>query len=150
MFNDTVPTSTVFTLGSTSSCNSNDASYVCYAFSEKQGYSKFGSYTGNGNDNGPFTFTGFKPAFVMIKRTDATADWRISDNKRPGYNLINKILYANGPWAEGTGNSLDHVSNGFKFRDDNTADNASGGTYIYMAFAESPFVTSSGVPATAR
>ena len=86
----------------------------------------------------------------MIKRTDTTADWRVSDNKRPGYNLVNKILYPNGNWAEGTGNSLDHVSNGFKFRDDNTADNASGGTYIYMAFAESPFVNSEGVPTNAR
>ena len=146
----TLPTSSVFSVGTSYTVNDSGESVVAYLWTEKQGFSKFGSYTGNGDDDGPFIYTGFKPAFVMIKQTDSTKDWRITDNKRPGYNLINKALYANGNWAEGTGNMLDHVSNGFKFRDDNVSDNASGGTYIYMAFAEAPFVNSNGVPCNAR
>ena len=145
-------TSTTTDLGSTATAekNANGGTYIAYAFAEKQGYSKFGSYVGNGNANGPFIYTGFKPAFVMVKRSDGTSDWTILDNKREGYNLINKRLVANSSAAEATYNVLDFVSNGFKFRDGDGIWNGSGSTYIFMAFAENPFTTSSGIPTTAR
>ena len=125
---------------------------VAYCFAEKQGYSKFGSYTGNANPDGPFIYTGFKPAWVMIKRTDSAASWLIFDNKRPGYNGTGHRLYSSATDAEDTdtGDSVDLLSNGFKFRGGSSSSNANGGTYIYMAFAEHPFVSSEGVPTTAR
>mgnify|MGYP003628071591 FL=1 len=152
MFADTVPTSTVFTLGSTSSCNSNDASYVCYAFSGKQGYSKFGGYTGNASTDGTFVYTGFKPAFVMFKKSAGTGSWAIQDNKRTPFNVQQIALFANTTAAESNSadNNVDFLSNGFKFRSDTANYNTNGDAYIYMAFAENPFVTSTGVPATAR
>ena len=130
--------------------NVSGSKYTAYAFAEKQGYSRFSSYVGNGNANGAFVYTGFKPAFVMVKRSDGTSDWTILDNKREGYNLINKRLVANSDAAEATYNVLDFVSNGFKFRDGDGIWNGSGSNYIYMAFAENPFTTSTGIPATAR
>jgi len=125
---------------------------IGYCFAEKQGYSKFGSYTGNANPDGPFIYTGFKPAWVMIKRTDSAASWLIFDNKRPGYNGTGHRLYSSATDAEDTdtGDSVDLLSNGFKFRGGSSSSNANGGTYIYMAFAEHPFVSSEGVPTTAR
>ena len=149
-WNNTAPTSSVFTIegGSNSNVNTNNAAYIAYIFSERQGYSKFGSYTGNGNANGAFVYTGFKPAFVMVKRTDASAHWRMFDNKREGYNVDNDALKANTTDAETTTDFIDLLSNGFKLRSSDSAVN--GGTVIYMAFASNPFVTSTGVPATAR
>ena len=151
-WNDTAPTSSVVTLGDSSQINTNDGTCIMYAFSEKQGYSKFGSYTGNGNADGAFVYTGFKPAYVMIKLTSgAGEDWKIYDDKRLGYNAANKSLAANTNVADSNSNiSIDILSSGFKNRNTSGALNSSGATYIFMAFASNPFVTSTGVPATAR
>ena len=126
--------------------------YVAYCFAEKKGFSKFGSYTGNGNADGSFIYTGFSPAFVIIKQSSAAGEsWKMYDNKRPGYNLVNNWLEPDDNQAEGTGsNQIDMVSNGFKARASNTAMNASGSTYIFMAFAEAPLVGNNNVPCTAR
>jgi len=154
-FQDTSPTSSIITLGSNHGCNGPDA-MICYAFAEKQGYSKFGSYTGNGSTDGPFVYTGFKPAFVLGKRTDSAGGWWLSDNKRSlGFNLNDEYLVADSSNAEQDDGSFasDFLSNGWKARYNNGNFNASGGSYIYMAFAENPFVTSTGsgsLPATAR
>ena len=150
-FNDTAPTSTLITMGNNAVVNANSSTYVCYAFAEKQGYSKFGSYTGISNDDGTFVYTGFAPAWVMIKRTDTAKNWYIFDNKRPGYNVINRLIAPNLNSAEVDGSEkIDLLSNGFKLRQSFTHTNTDGGTFIYMAFAESPFVSSEGVPTTAR
>tara|TARA_R110001592_G_scaffold1630_1_gene9464 strand:+ start:16 stop:1059 length:1044 start_codon:yes stop_codon:yes gene_type:complete len=149
---NTTPTSTVFSVGTNSGNNSGNA-MVAYSFAQKQGYSKFGNYTGNGNANGTFVYTGFKPAFVMLKNATDASDWNMKDSKRPGFNQVNDILYPNLNNAEEHGGDIDILSNGFKTRTTaaNTNDNAS--TYIYFAFAENPFVTSTdnnSIPATAR
>ena len=148
-WNDTTPTSSVFSISDQSAVNGNGNTHVAYCFAEKQGYSKFGSYTGNGNADGTFVYTGFKPAFLMVKRSSATEDWEILDNKRLGYNGANKQVRPNTNAAENDYAPTDFVSNGFKFRSANASINGSG-TYIFMAFAENPFVTSTGIPTTAR
>ena len=152
VFNDTEPTSSVFSVGTDTGANGNGNSLICYLFAEKKGYSKFGSYVGNGNANGPFVYTGFKPAFIIRKRSDGAVDWRMDDNKRRSYNAIDFTLFPNKNNAEtqSAGYAVDLLSNGFKVRGDSGNQNTNGGTYIYMAFAEQPFVTSTGVPATAR
>jgi hypothetical protein len=139
-WNNTTPTSTVFTLGNSTETNASSGTFVAYCFAEVAGYSKFGSYTGNGSADGPFVFTGHRPAFIMIKRTDTYDDWHIFDSKRIAYNVRNQPLYPNGAYAESaTYDYLDIVSNGFKLRYNAfNILNASGGTYIYMAFAEAP------------
>jgi hypothetical protein len=142
-----------FTAGSGGVINVNESSstYVSYCFAEKKGFSKFGSYTGNGNADGTFVYTGFKPAFVIHKRTDSAGySWLIHDNKRPDYNSTDKILEANLADAEQSGYDMDLLSNGFKHRLTAGSTNASGGTYIYMAFAEQPLVGTNNIPATAR
>ena len=150
-FNNTEPTSTVFSIESSSQNNTSGGTCLAYCFAEKKGYSKFGSYTGNGNADGTFVYTGFKPAFVLIKVTSTTNDWEIHDNKRGSSNVINAILQPNLSDAESTsGREIDFLSNGFKLRNSNSQNNLSGGTFIYMAFAENPFTTSTGVPACAR
>ena len=150
-WNDTTPSSTLFTLGNGSNVNNGSGTYIAYCFAEKKGYSKFGSYTGNGNADGAFVYTGFKPAWVMIKQFSASGEgWHIFDNKREGYNVDNDPLVANTNSSEGTSDMIDITSNGFKCRTDSEAVNESGATYIYMAFAESPFVNSNGVPNNAR
>jgi len=149
-WNDTAPTSSVFSLGTHVNVNENANTYVAYCFAEIKGYSKFGSYTGNGNANGTFVYTGFKPAFVITKRTNSTSDWHIDDNARDTFNPTDKRVFANLNNAEDTGDSRDFLSNGFKMRNTFGGQNASGDTYIYMAFAEHPFVSSKGVPVTAR
>jgi len=150
-WNDTAPTSTLITLGNNAGVNGSTQTYVGYAFAEKQGYSKFGSYTGISNDDGAFVYTGFAPAWVMIKRTDTAKNWYIFDNKRPGYNVINRLIAPNLSDAEVDGSEkIDLLSNGFKLRQSFTHTNTDGGTFIYMAFAEHPFVSSEGVPTTAR
>ena len=148
--NDTEPTSSVFTVKGFSEVNKASQTYVSYIFSEKQGYSKFSSYVGNGNADGAFVYTGFKPAWVMVKRTDSANDWCLYDNKRDTDNVVQDKLQPNQNSAESDDTSMDFVSNGFKFRETGGNFNASGGTYIYMAFAENPFVASNFVPATAR
>jgi hypothetical protein len=143
------PTSSVFTITSGLASNDNNIGYV---FAEKKGYSKIGSYTGNGSNDGTFVYTGFKPAFCIVKRTDGSADWNMYDNKRIGYNPLNYFVYPNLSNAEDTSNPqwFDLLSNGFQLRNTSTMANTSGGSYIYMAFAESPFVNSNGVPNNAR
>jgi len=126
------------------------ATFIVYAFKSIQGFSKFGSYTGNGNADGAFIYTGFRPAFIITKRTSSTGDWLMYDNKREGYNVDNDYLKANATSAEQADVDIDIVSNGFKIRNTAADQNANGGTYIYAAFAEAPFVNSNGVPCTAR
>ena len=151
LWNNTSPTSSVFSLGNGSVVNSSTRDYVFYAFAEKKGYSKFGSYTGNGSTDGAFIYTGFKPSFFMIKRTDSAGGaWNILDNKRSTFNLVNKYIQANDSAVEATFSFGDFLSNGFKFRSSSANLNGSGNTFIYMAFAENPFTTSTGIPCTAR
>jgi len=151
LFNDTTPTSSVFSVGDDDQTNKNTDTFIAYLFAEKQGFSKFGSYTGNGNADGTFVFCGFRPAYVMIKNsTSGSSHWVIADNKREGYNVDNDPLYPNLNAAEGTTDFMDILSNGFKLRTTGVDFNASGDTYIYMAFAEAPFVNSKGVPCNAR
>jgi len=137
IFNSTAPTSTVFTGGSEMTING--ATYVAYCFTQVRGYSAFGLYTGNGSTDGPFVYLGFRPRFVMFKRTDASNSWYMYDTSRTTINVMGAELAADSSGAESTFNSRDFLSNGFKLRSANASLNASGGTYIYMAFAESPF-----------
>ncbi len=148
-FNDTAPTSSVFSVGASNGVNPNGEDQIAYCFAEKKGYSKFGSYTGNGSTDGPFIYTGFKPAFVMQKST-AVQGWQLQDNKREGYNGDNDLLQPHDNAAESGVNRIDILSNGFKVITTDAGQNTSGATYIYMTFAESPFVTSTGIPTTAR
>ena len=156
-WNDTAPTSSVFTVdgaGGETKVNANGYTYVTYCFANIQGYSKFGSYTGNGNVDGPFVYLGFKPAWLLIKETGNTNEWRLFDNKRSPINQVSIHFESDTNLAETDGgtsyNGYDFLSNGFKVRTSNAGNNRDGGTYIYMAFAEHPFVSSKGVPTTAR
>jgi hypothetical protein len=152
-WNNTAPSSTVVTLGNDTGINENTATYVAYCFAEIPGYSSIGVYTGNGSTNGPFVYTGFKPAYVILKRTNATQEWQTYDTQRDPYNVTNHKLEPNSSNAESTStsdNELDFLSNSFKLREDNGGMNASGSTYIYMAFAENPFGGDGAAPATAR
>ena len=157
MWNNTAPTSSVFSVGALSGSNSNNANYIAYCFAEKTGYSKFGSYTGNGNVNGNFIYTGFKPSFIIRKRTDDAGAWLMQDNKRPGSNRAvadslptdQNVLRANDSSAEEYNNELDLLSNGFKLRADNSFGNSSGATYFYMAFGQS-LVGTNNIPNNAR
>jgi len=143
----TVPTSTNYYPKSPET-----GDYITYLFTPKVGFSAMGSYTGNGNADGPFIHTGFKPAWILIKRYNAGGSWRLVDNKRIGYNRNNYYLTPNTTGGEGTGSTLaiDMFSNGFKVIGTDIDLNTSGGQYIYMAFAEAPLVGSNNVPATAR
>jgi hypothetical protein len=149
-----VPTSSLFGVGNYNVVNGNGNSMIAYCFAEVKGYSKFGSYTGNGSADGTFVYTGFKPAFIMIKVSSTTENWVIRDNKRDTFNNVYKQLLPNASSAEDTSNdgrfSNDFLSNGFKLRATHATTNQSGATYIYMAFAENPFVSSKGIPTTAR
>ena len=152
-WNNTSPTSSVFTINTRNEVNQSSQNYIAYCFAEKQGYSKFGSYVGNGNTDGPFVYLGFKPAFVMAKKTSATGGWQLRDNKRtPTGNLTNNLMYANATSVEQTTDGVDFLSNGWKLRNSAGDSNASGATYIYMAFAEEPLVANVGssIPATAK
>ena len=151
VWNNTSPTSSVFSVGTADNGNASGATYIGYFFADVQGYSKMGSYVANGNVNGPFVYTGFKPAFVMIKG-DADEAWRIVDSKRLGYNVDNRYLTPNDATAEsGSVSDIDLLSNGFKLR--SAAGNYNSGSlynYIYMAFASEPLVSTNGNAATAR
>jgi len=142
------PTTTTFTVSSAVAANDNN---VAYCFAEKKGYSKFGSYTGNGSTDGTFIYTGFKPAFFMAKRSSAAGDpWVMIDNKRNSFNALSNTLLANSADAENTGTDrADFISNGIKIKTTSNAWNANGSTYIYMAFGQS-IVGSNNIPATAR
>ena len=150
-WNSTTPTSSVFSVGSQSDINANGSTYLAYCFADIQGYSKFGTYTGNGSTDGTFVYTGMKPALVILKKnSSAGTDWQMYDNKRLGYNGGDRSLASNTSADEETGQGkIDFVSNGFKLRTASANQNASG-VYTYMAFAEEPLVTSTGIPATAR
>jgi len=154
-FNNTAPTSSVFSVGTVGSTNASSDDFIAYCFAEKKGYSKFGSYLGNGNANGTFVYTGFKPAWIMIKRSSHSGtSWEIRDNKRQPFPDGNaKRLFADDASAESSNNeAVEKLSNGFKIRSTGGGHNTSGNTYIYMAFAENPFVgnvSGTAVPVTA-
>ena len=153
LWNSTTPTSSVFSVGTHTGSNLDGGTFVIYLFGDKQGVSKMGSYTGNGNANGKFVYTGFKPAFLLWKLTTAAGyGFQLVDSKRNTFNPVNSLLFPYETHAEYTNASedLDLLSNGFKIRNSDRGRNGSGDNYIYMAFAENPFVTSTGVPATAR
>ena len=150
-FNNTSPTSSVFTIGTGGTPNNNGSNYIAYCFAEVKGFSKMGSYVGNGNADGTFVYTGFKPAWLLVKQTTgASQNWYLWDNKRDTFNVTDTPLKPDEALAEsGIGAyNIDLLSNGFKFRGTETQINASGQTYIYMAFAEEPLVGDN--PATAR
>jgi len=151
-FADTAPTSSVFTVNSSGSTNQDGEKFIAYCFAPIQGFSKFGKYTGNASTNGPFIYLGFKPAWIMIRNVADAANWNIYDNTRSTGNTIDDILLANGADAEGAvgGKAVDFLSNGFKIRGNDNEMNDNGDNHIYFAFAESPFVSSEGVPTTAR
>jgi hypothetical protein len=149
-WNDTAPTSTVFSLGYLSTyINVLNRTYVAYCWAEVPGYSSFGSYSGNDSANGPFVYCGFKPAWVLVKRIDSAASWALVDNTRSAYNVVDNVLFPDFSDAESTSDTaIDLLSNGFKLR--SAQRNFSGATYIYAAFAEHPFGGSNVSPATAR
>ncbi len=152
-WNNTTPTSSVFTVGNGGNTNNNGGTHIAYIFSERQGFSKFGVYKGNGqSSDGTYVHLGFKPAWVMIKITDnASQDWFVLDNKRSPFNLVDESLAPNQADTEYTSEAnLDFLSNGFKLKMSSIRVNGSGNEYSYYAFAENPFVTSTGVPTTAR
>ena len=149
-FSGTTPTDTLVYVGGDDGTTKNGEEHIAYCFAEVKGYSKFGTYEGTGNADGAFVYTGFRPAFVMMKCIDsAGTDWNIWDNRRPGYNP-NYYLPPNKNLAEVTAHELDLLSNGFKARANNNDQNKAANTYIYAAFAEAPFVNSNGVPCNAR
>jgi len=139
-WNSTTPTSTVFSIGTSTDVNANTGTYIAYCFAPIAGYSAFGSYTGNASTDGPFVFTGFRPRWILIKSSTTTDDWRIYDTSRPGYNVQGGTLLADTAGAETTATELDILSNGFKARVTTTPNAAQ--TYIYAAFAESPLKNS--------
>ena len=144
------PTASAFIVGGTGyEVNESGNNYIAYCWHRVDGFSKFGGYTGNGNANGPYVFTGFKPAYFMSKRIDSTSDWIIWDNARSKFNPCTERLIASSNGAEGSA-SIDLLSNGIKIRNSDVSRNASGGTYIYMAFAEHPFIGDGTNPVTAR
>ena len=151
--NITQPTSTVFTVGANIQVNHDGASNVAWAWRSIQGYSKFGSYTGNGNADGTFIYLGFKPAWLLVKQTDGSDQWQLVDHKRDTDNIVENYLIPDSSQAEtshANNIKVDFLSNGFKCRATNSIFNGNDNKYIYMAFAENPFVTSGGVPCTAR
>jgi hypothetical protein len=151
LWNTSTPvTSSVINIGFNANSNHTGNKTIIYAFAEKTGYSKFGSYTGNGSTDGTFVYTGFKPAFILQKRIDNAGSWNILDNKREGYNVDNNRLFPDTNGAENTLDIVDILSNGFKWRGTGSNYNNSGETNIYMAFASAPLVGTNNVPCTAR
>ena len=150
-FNDTAPTSTVFSVQSDGTTNSSSSTYIAYCFAEIKGYSKIGSYTGNGSTDGTFVYLGFKPAFLLFKRSSGAGNnWVLLDNKRNTFNIMGEGLFPNSSDAGFAYSIIDFTSNGFKLRASDVWNNGSGETIIYMAFAENPFVSSTLIPTTAR
>ena len=152
-FPSTAPTTSVFSIGTANNANANGSDFVAYCFAEKKGFSKIGTYSGNGNASGSFIYTGFKPAFAIVKCTSHSGEsWWMGDNKRPGFNVSQKALLAENSAAEvdASYQAVDFLSNGIKWRGTNDRVNASGKTYTYIAFAEAPLVGSNNIPATAR
>jgi len=140
-FNSTTPTSSVFTIGTSSRYNPSSKGVIAYCFADVKGYLKIGGYTGNGNADGTFVYTGFKPAMIIIKLSSGSDNWVLYDNKRDGFNGDTHALFPNNSDAQTTDVDIDLLSNGFKIVRASGRVNTSGGTHIYMAFAENPFVT---------
>jgi len=150
-FANTEPTTSVFTVSTDGEVNEDGLDLIAYCFTNIQGYSKVGSYAANENTDGTFIYLGFKPAWIMLKQSNLARDWHMFDNKRSSFNAVSKYLRPNEAGAEDSGEEyVDFLSNGFKIKNTGNRFNDADGTYIYMAFAEQPFVTSTGVPATAR
>ena len=153
-WNNTAPTSTVFSVAGSGDVNASGGTFVFFCFAEVKGFSRFGKYSGNGKADGTFVYTGFKPAWIMVKKFNSSGDeWNIFDNKRDIDNVMQQRLVANVNAANASGTYVDFLSNGFKFRTSNNLGNGSGNSYIYMAFAENPFVANdsgTAVPVTAR
>ena len=150
-FNTTTPTSSVFTLGNSDRVNNVNIPYIAYCFANVTGYSKCGSYVGNGNADGTFVYTGFKPAWLLIKKSSASGNgWFLMDTKTNTYNSKSIFFQANLSNAETDVDRMDILSNGFKARYDWSIINESGATYTYMCFAEAPLVGTNNVPCTAR
>ena len=151
-WDETRPSSTVVTLGVDAKVNkSGNENFVSYCFHSVKGYSKIGKYTGNGNSDGPFIYTGFKPAWLLFKQTSANGEnWRIFDNKRSPFNQVDDHLFASSNSVENDETGCDFLSNGFKWKNSDAHQNGNGAKYVYIAFAEHPFVSSKGVPVTAR
>ena len=151
-FNNTEPTSSVFTVGDDGESNKTGSNYIAYCFHSVQGYSKIGTYTGNGSTDGVFIYTGFKPAFTLIKAYSIVDKWSMFDAKRNPFNEVDNNIRANLSDAEvdQANKEVDYLSNGIKLRTSSGEWNSTGTQYIFMSFAESPFVTSTGVPTTAR
>ena len=154
-FNSTAPTSSVFSVGTATTTNESGSAMIAYCFAEKKGFSKFGSYTGNNSADGPFVYTGFKPAWLLIKATNTAQWWTLLDNKRDTYNQSSLGISPNSSDTESTFNTnrgphyMDFLSNGFKIRTSGSALNGTN-SFIYMAFAENPLVGTNNIPATAR
>ena len=152
-WNDTAPTTSIFTVGSFTNVNKSSGPMIAFCWAEKKGYSKFGSFVGNNNADGAFVYLGFTPSFLLVKNSSSAEDWIMFDNKREPNNEIDSFLRANTSAAETTSgrNEIDLLSNGFKARSSyGDFNGGSGDKFVYMAFAERPIVTSTGVPATAR
>jgi len=150
-WSDEAPTSSVFTLGDADEVNTSTENYIAYCFAEVPGYSKFGKIKGNGDNDGPFVYLGFSPSFILYKKSNGLGEWLITDNKRPGYNDVDERLGANHSGAIETWDLINLYSNGFKIKNmTHWYVNVSDGEYLYMAFAENPFVNSNGVPCNAR
>ena len=149
-WSDDAPTSSVFTLGSDGLVNTNAQNYIAYVFAPVKGFSKFSKWIGNGNVDGPFVYTGFRPSFIIFKSATTGYGWYLMDVKRNPYNIVNNYLYANAADAQGTHGFMDINSNGFKIREAGVGSNTIGDTFIYAAFAEFPFVSSNSKPGTAR
>ena len=152
IWNDTVPTSSVFSIGTNGKVNGSGRTYVAYVFAGVKAYSKFSNYFGNGFANGTFVYTGFKPGWLMIKNAAQSGDqWQMNDDKR-GFNGAINTLYADSSEVSTSADAIDLLSNGFKMRNNSGARNNSGVQYVYWAFAENPFVANvdGGLPTTAR
>ena len=149
-FIGTAPTSSVFTVGQAGETNGNNNNMIAYCFAEKKGYSKFGSYIGNGSVDGTFVYLGFKPAWVLWKKSSGIENWGIANNKSSPFNIVDKKVRVDTALIEATGDIMDFTSNGFKIRTSSGEYNGSGGTYVYMAFAEQPLVGTNNIPCTAR
>jgi len=150
---DATPTSSVINYGNDTGVNGSSNTYIAYLWRSVQGFSKFGQYIGNGADpDGPYVYLGFSPQLVIIKRTDSTDDWKMHTKKVEVHNPLNQSVKANSDVTEATesDHDIDFLSNGFKLRENNSAFNADGGTYVYMAWADSSFVNSNGVPNNAQ
>jgi len=149
-WNDTTPSSSLVYLGNNATVNGSGSTYIAYCFADVPGFSKMGSYQGNANANGSFIYTGFRPAFLVVKNSQLADNWSMFNSKALGYNTYNHIMYPDLANTESNGLPIDFLANGFKWRTAAGMANGNNQKLIYMAFAANPFVTSTGVPTTAN